>query len=609
MSEGPRNILMIDRNCMVDRRIVLEAKLLREQGHKVILAAAYGTLGDNENQIDGLPIVRFNESALVLYGNDPKFTSFENAWRVPDEEELIQRRLEDEYDKLSRARFDKILGITSKLVGRKIGKMVAALAAPRFSIKTLIEAKQMRIFIRKPAVLVLSLISFNWGALAKWGEFSREMQVPASAGPYTRIAKLEFDLSRARAMKMQLRGKSKLWISLKHPRYGLEQLSNSSHSLKGIAALPLAILTFDSYIWRRLWSFTFGHFPFLDHIPEELQGLDSEIVKHFVEQPLDSWERNVLDFCCNLDRVDVVHAHDLPALRVATLISKRRNIPLIYDAHELYSYQPGIVGERKKRLLETEHVLIGHCDEIVVINEDQARVMQKDHGAGSYTPLTNATEQPVGFDINCRKTIVQDKLGLEPGTPTLIFMGGINRGRKIHLLFEGLAQARVPAHLILLTWGMEIPEFKELAVELGISDRVHFMDPVPWSEIVEWAASVDVGVMPYQAQDLNTQISSPNKMYEFIAAGTPMIGSTELVNVKRVVEAEGFGVLVPFHAAGDYAKAIDTIFDESLGGPERFRPALIAKAEKYLFASQAKPFAEMYQRVMNLGQISKAEIQ
>ncbi|MDR0225283.1 MAG: glycosyltransferase family 4 protein [Burkholderiaceae bacterium] len=600
---------MIDRNCMVDRRIVLEAKLLREQGHKVILVAAYGILGDNENQIDGLPIVRFNESALVRYGNDPKFTSFEEAWRVPDEEELIQRQLEDEYDQLSRARFDNVLGIARRLIGSKLGKMVAALAAPRFSIKALIEAKQMPAWIRKPAILILTVISFNWGTLAKWGEFSREVQVPASAGPHTRIAKLEFDLSRARAMKAQLRGQSKLWTSLRYPRYGLEQLSNRGSVLRGVAALPLAILTFDTFIWGHLWSFTFGRFPFLDHMPEELQGLDPKIAAHFMEQPLDNWERNVLDFTCKLDQVDVVHAHDLPALRVATLISKRRHIPLIYDAHELYSYQPGVIGERKKRLLETEHVLIGHCDEIVVINEDQARVMQKDHGAGSYTPLTNATEQPVGFDINCRKTIVQDKLGLEPGTPTLIFMGGINRGRKIHLLFEGLAQAKVRAHLILLTWGMEIPEFEELAINLGIADRVHFMDPVPWSEIVEWAASVDVGVMPYQAQDLNTKISSPNKMYEFIAAGTPMIGSTELVNVKRVVEAEGFGVLVPFHEAADYAKAIDIIFDASLGGPERFRPALIAKADKYLFASQAKPFAEMYQRVLNPDHISKAEMQ
>jgi glycosyltransferase involved in cell wall biosynthesis len=608
VTNSSANILMIDRNSMVDRRIVLEAKLLREEGHRVVLVAAHGILSGNDAQIDGLPIVRFNESALLSHGNDPTFTAFDDAWKGPDEDDLIQQELDAEFDQISRDRFNAALGITRKLLGITLGRAVAALMAPRFSIKQLIAANQLPGLIRKPAVLVLALASFNWSALAGWRKFSRESPGPATASPRVRIAKLQFSLSRARALKAQARGLSPLWSCLRYPRYGLEQLRGSRNPLRVVVGVPLALLTCDAYVWGHLWSFASGDFSFEERVPQSLQGLHPDIIEHFMGQPLDSWERKVLRFAGELDRVDAVHAHDLPALRVATLIAKRRRIPLIYDAHELYSYQPGIVGDRKKRLLQTEHTLIGHCDEIVVINEDQARVMQRDHGEGSYTPLTNATEQPPGFDIHRRTTVVQDHLGLEPGTPTLMFMGGINRARKIHLLFEGLALSEVQAHLILLTWGMEIPEFQQMALDLGISDRVHFMDPVPWSEIVEWAASVDVGVMPYQALDLNTKISSPNKMYEFIAAGTPMIGSSELVNVRRVVEAEGFGVLVPFHKAEDYAKAIDAIFDVTLGGPGRFRPALVAKADKYLFSAQAEAFASMYQRVFAPGRTPKADM-
>ncbi|MGI9143218.1 MAG: glycosyltransferase, partial [Fluviibacter sp.] len=159
--------------------------------------------------------------------------------------------------------------------------------------------------------------------------------------------------------------------------------------------------------------------------------------------------------------------------------------------------------------------------------------------------------------------------------------------------------SRVAVHMVYLTWGMEIHEFERMSTNLGIRDRVHFLNPVPWSEIVYWAASVDVGVMPYQALDLNTRISSPNKMYEFIAAGTPMIGSSELVNVAKVVPIEGFGVLRPLHVATDYAEVINEIFDPEQGGPGRFRANLIDKAHKYLWRAEASGFEAMYARLLN----------
>lgn len=311
------------------------------------------------------------------------------------------------------------------------------------------------------------------------------------------------------------------------------------------------------------------------------------------------WEHFVIQFALAIDVIDVVHVHDLPALRVGVVVAQTRKIPLIYDAHELYSYQPGVEGERKDRLFNTEHRLIGYCDEVVVINSDQAAVMAKDHDYHRFTPLTNATEQPEGFDITRRYSKVRDKIALPDDAKVMLFMGGINRGRKIHFLLEGIAKAKNPVHIVFLTWGMEIPEFEEMAKELGIGDRVHFLPPIPWNEIVYWAASVDIGVMPYQAEDLNTTISSPNKMYEFIAAGTAMIGSSELTNVERVVGKEGFGVLVPFHVAEDYARAIDIALDPQLGGVERFRPALIKNAHKYLWDAEAQAFAAMYNRVLS----------
>ena len=595
-----RNILMIDRNCMVDRRIVLEAALLHAAGHRVALAAAYGMLGDNEREIDGLPILRFNESGVAEYGANPTMTRFAAIWEETQQElPQLKAALERALDEQSRSRFDSGIRLFRTFLGGRLGLVAAALFAPRFAARRVLAAQRLPRWLKLGAVTLFALLGLDWRLLGGLRQLARETGMAQGRGIRTRIAELRFRISTAEVETLPpAGGLVALWRCLTHPRHGLTLLQRSENPLRVLAGLPLALLTFDVYIYRHLWRFASGNFPFVTPLPRLLEGMPDKVIEHFRDQPLDTWENSVLEFALGLDAIDVVHAHDLPALRVATLIALRRGTKLVYDAHELYSYQPGVIGERKKRLFNTEHALIGHVDEIVCINADQAAVMQRDHGPGRYTPLTNATTQPAGFDINQRYHLIQDRLGLPEGTPTMLFMGGINRARKIDLLLEGVAAAREPVHMIFLTWGMEIPEFQALAVKLGIAHRVHFVDPVPWSEIVYWAASVDVGVMPYQALDLNTRISSPNKMYEFIAAGTPMIGSSELVNVERVVNPEGFGVLVPFHVAADYTRAIDLIFDPAQGGPARFRPALIAKAHKYLWDAEARDFAAMYERLL-----------
>ena len=120
------------------------------------------------------------------------------------------------------------------------------------------------------------------------------------------------------------------------------------------------------------------------------------------------------------------------------------------------------------------------------------------------------------------------------------------------------------------------------------------MPPVPWEDMIFWAASADVGILPYQGDDMNTKISSPNKLYEFICAAIPMIGSTELINVKEIIEKEGFGVTYPLKEAKDYAAAIQKMFDPTLGGPRRFKTNLLNKRHLYLWEHEEKKLLNLY---------------
>jgi glycosyltransferase involved in cell wall biosynthesis len=322
-----------------------------------------------------------------------------------------------------------------------------------------------------------------------------------------------------------------------------------------------------------------------------------DLIQSSLKSKKNDWQ-NIIEKYVVIDfKPDVIHAHDYSSLETGLALSQKYRIPLIYDAHELYSYQPGIPKAVAKTILKNEKKLIQHVHTCITVNQQQADIMANDFDFHQFLPITNATVEPNDFNPNHHYDLIRQVTHIPKDEGIMLFQGGINRLRKIDLLLEGLALVKQKIHLVFLTFGNEINEFKAMANDLGIADRVHFLPVVPWEDMVFWAASADVGVLPYQADDMNTKISSPNKMYEFICSATPMIASSELINVHEVLTKENFGVSYRLKDVKDYARAIEIMFDEKLGGPKRFKADLLAKRHHYLWSHEAKLLTDFYAKL------------
>ena len=307
------------------------------------------------------------------------------------------------------------------------------------------------------------------------------------------------------------------------------------------------------------------------------------------------WELQVFEFIKN-KKPDIIHVHDLPALNLGVSLKQELNCPLVYDAHEIYPFQPGYDAVTKDKLYQAEKSMIKFADLVVVINQDQAEFMMAEYGSFSYSILTNATSYPHAYVKNKRYNLIRERLKLGDKTKLILFQGGVNRLRKIDYLIEAISLSTENVHLILMTWGAEIQDFKSMARALNVENRVHFIDPVPWEEVLFWAASADIGFLPYQALDLNTKLSSPNKMYEFILSETPMIASQDLINVRRVFEKEKVGLLWNLKKPRDYAEAINKLLkDEKLY--DEFKKNLKICSDRYTWESLSKDFQIKYREL------------
>lgn len=312
-----------------------------------------------------------------------------------------------------------------------------------------------------------------------------------------------------------------------------------------------------------------------------------------------SWQEGVLRFALAL-RPDVVHAHDLPNLPMACRIAQACGCALVYDAHELYPLQYFADPARSRALADLERRHIDQADAVITINHQCVQQLEAVYGLQGVLALGNATESPPGFDPTRRERRWHERFGLSPQVRLMVFPGGINPVRNIDPLVQALVHLPEDIHLGFITYRKDVPYYQALSQRLGVHHRVHYLLEIPWDEVVPWLAAADVGVMPYQVTNANARIASPNKLYEFVVAGLPIIASTELENVRAAVEGDGLGLLTLLREVDSYVDVIRHMF-EAPGGPQRFRAQVLAARPRYLWSNEAPRLLALYQRLTHPG--------
>ena len=79
--------------------------------------------------------------------------------------------------------------------------------------------------------------------------------------------------------------------------------------------------------------------------------------------------------------------------------------------------------------------------------------------------------------------------------------------------------------LVLLGYGSLQAELERRAAEPGLAGRLFVLPAVAPTELLDWVGSADVVAMPIQPSTLNHRLTTPNKLFEAMAAGVPVVAS------------------------------------------------------------------------------------
>ncbi len=221
--------------------------------------------------------------------------------------------------------------------------------------------------------------------------------------------------------------------------------------------------------------------------------------------------------------VDVVHANDLATLPAGTLLARRAR--LVYDAHELYSdFEPDPPRLYRAAISALERFFARRADAVVTVSDPLA---------GELTERLRLRARPLVV-LNAPELVEDEPAPPGDGPLRAIYQGAFGSGRPLGDLVEA---ARLAPHVHFTIRVVRMPpEVVRADVErLGLTERVHVAEPVPPTELVAGLRGFDVGLIFDRPVTRNSELSAPNKLFEYLMAGLAVAapnlpGLVDLVN-------------------------------------------------------------------------------
>jgi glycosyltransferase involved in cell wall biosynthesis len=270
-----------------------------------------------------------------------------------------------------------------------------------------------------------------------------------------------------------------------------------------------------------------------------------------------------------LPRPDVVFASSTPlTIGIPGIVAARlRGAPFVFELRDLWPEVPIALGVLRSRPLIAaarwlEDVLYRGAARIVVLSEaTRDTLLEAGVPAGKLVFVPNACDldlfSPHRVDLGFR-----ERHGLE-GKFVALYAGSMGRINGIDQLLaaaEALrAAGRGDVALGALGADGHRPRLEQRARALGL-DNVLFLPAIPKDELAGVVGAADV-TLTLNAADRVLETSSPNKFFDSLAAGRPVV-----VNVdgwlRRVVEEGRAGVYVPADDGPALAAALAALADD-----------------------------------------------
>ena len=289
-------------------------------------------------------------------------------------------------------------------------------------------------------------------------------------------------------------------------------------------------------------------------------------------------------------KADMLISNDLDTLLPNYLVKKIKKIPLVYDAHEYFTEVPELVNRRHIQGIWKfiERKIFPNLTDVITVNDSISDLYYNDYGTRPHV-VRNIPRRSQSLRTATRKS-----LGLPDDNYIIILQGsGINVQRGAEELVEAM-QFVDNTILLIIGGGDVINLLKDMVNKLDLKNKVIFKPRLQYNQMMQYTAIADLGLTLDKATNLNYKYSLPNKLFDYIQAGIPVLSST-LPEIEKIITKYEVGDFIPNHNPTNIAQKINHILNNQ---------ALITKwkkncsfaAEKLTWENEEKILKEIYSK-------------
>lgn len=237
--------------------------------------------------------------------------------------------------------------------------------------------------------------------------------------------------------------------------------------------------------------------------------------------------------------IEYINCHSLWALPLSVFLKRKHDAKLIYDAHELETERAGLKGFKQKIAKVLERRLIKYCDKIIVVGDFIAEWYKKEYKRDDVYSIRNVPNK--NSAVKVKSNILRELFGLSSEDVIFIYQGIINKGRGVDILIDAFKDNKDNKHLVIMGYGNQEYLAKEASKR---HQNIHFIPAVLPKEIPLYTSGADVGVFMVENIGLSYYLCLPNKFFEYLYCGLPVIVS-DFPEMKSIVDKYNCGWTIP----------------------------------------------------------------
>ncbi|HEX4849931.1 MAG TPA: glycosyltransferase [Puia sp.] len=263
-------------------------------------------------------------------------------------------------------------------------------------------------------------------------------------------------------------------------------------------------------------------------------------------------------------RANIFLGNDLDVMAATWLASAMKRKPVIYDTHEYYMEMAGLDHKyfRRKIWKGLETFIFRRVRYIYTISDSFCLLYKKDYNKDLKT-VRNVPYSQFHENASLQPLINEIIAKIPTGKHILIFQGaGINPHRGVEELVLAMKWLNPEKyHLLLIGGGDIFSQVENLVSVNNLTDRIMIIPKIPFAALRAITKHAELGLSLDKADNINHRYGLPNKIFDYLHAGVPVLVS-RLVELEKIVNQYNVGTFIDSHDPEHIASVIERVLND-----------------------------------------------